>query len=117
MISGISNSLTAVQAFQTKQNTTAHNVANVNTDGYKKTEAFLEGGGNDSVRVRTEKVDTQGPMVSEETGRGSEMVEKSNVELSEELPESMMNKRHFQANVKMVEQADEMTGTLLDIVG
>ncbi|MFP3982243.1 MAG: flagellar basal body rod C-terminal domain-containing protein [Desulfurivibrionaceae bacterium] len=116
MISGVRNSLSALQAFQTRQNATADNVANVNTEDYKKTEVTLDGGQNDSVRVRTEKVDTPGPLVSEETGRGSELVEKSNVELSEELPESMLNKRHFEANVKMIEQADEMTGALLDIV-
>lgn len=62
-----------------------------------------------------EKNDTPGAKVLEETGQGKELVEKSNVELTEELPESMINKRHYQANAKMVEQADDMTGTLLDI--
>ncbi|MFO7760906.1 MAG: flagellar basal body protein [Thermodesulfobacteriota bacterium] len=117
MVSGIKNSLAALQAFQTKQDSVASNVANVNTDGYKKTEVTLEGGQANSVRARTEKQNTPGPLAYEETGKGRELVEKSNVELSKELPESQLNKRNFQANIKMVEQADEMTGTLLDIVG
>lgn len=116
MISGVNNSLASLQAFQKKQDSIADNVANVNTDGYKKTKVTLEGGEVNSVRARAEKVDTPGPSVYEATGKGRELLEKSNVELSEELPEAMLNKRNFEANIKLVEQANEMTGTILDIV-
>lgn len=37
------------------------------------------------------------------------------MDLTEELVEAQINKRNYQANAKMVEEADEMTGTLLDI--
>ncbi len=116
MISGVKNSLLALRAFQTKQDSIANNVANVNTDGYKKTEVVIEEGASNSVRARAEKVDTQGALIGRETGQGRELVETSNVKLSDELTEALLNKRYFEANVKMIEQADEMTGTLLDIV-
>jgi len=43
------------------------------------------------------------------------MVEKSNVDIAEEIPQSMVNQRSFEANIKMVQAADEMIGSLLDI--
>ena len=40
---------------------------------------------------------------------------KSNVELGEELPNMMLSRRFFQANLKTVQIVDEMLGSLLDI--
>lgn len=112
---GIRSSLSALRAFGVKQDSIANNVANVNTKGYKEKETDLVEGQNGSVRPHIEKNNTPGPKVYEETGQGKELVEKSNVDITEELVEAQVNKRNYQANAKMVEEADEMTGTLLDI--
>ncbi|MBU0728243.1 MAG: flagellar hook protein FlgE [Proteobacteria bacterium] len=44
-------------------------------------------------------------------------LEQSNVELAEELPNLMITKRSFQANLKVLKAEDEMLGSLLDIKG
>lgn len=42
-------------------------------------------------------------------------LEQSNVELSRELPNLMLTKRYFQANLKIIQTEDEMLGNILDI--
>ena len=115
MISAINSSLSALQAFAKKTESIAHNTANVNTDGFKKTKVTLHQGAENSVVPQVSRIDTPGPLVYEQTAEGETLVEKSNVEISEELPEMMLTKRFFQANVKMVQIQDEMLGSLLDI--
>ncbi|MBW1792676.1 MAG: flagellar biosynthesis protein FlgC, partial [Deltaproteobacteria bacterium] len=63
-----------------------------------------------------EKIEIPGSQVYEQTAEGSTLVEKSNVELVEEIPQAMINKRNFQANIKMLQIGDEMTGYLIDMI-
>lgn len=116
MINGISSGLSALQAIQKKVDSTANNVANMDTDGFKKTKVTLnEGGAQQGVEASVRTVATPGPLVYEQTGLGKTLVEKSNVELSEELPSLMQSKRSLQANIKTMQTIDEMRGYLLDI--
>ena len=115
MISGIQSSLNALQAFSKKQESIADNTANVNTDEFKKTRVTFTADGPQSPVPQVSTINTPGPMVFEQTASGYEMVEKSNVDIAEEIPQSMINQRAFEANVKMVQAADEMIGSLLDI--
>ncbi len=117
MISGINSSLSALNAFAKKQESAADNIANVNTDSFKKSRVTLQAGEQGAVVPQVTKIATPGPLVYEQTATGYEMVEKSNVEMSEEIPQAMLNRRFYQANIKMVQIADEMVGSLLDIKG
>lgn len=118
MISGVQSALSGLMALQKKSEASAHNTANVNTDGYKKVRVTLSGEEPQGVTARVETIDTPGPVVPEMTAGGEmEMVEKSNVELAEELPNQMLSRRFFQANLKTVQIHDEMLGSLLDIKG
>lgn len=117
MIGGIYSGLSALRAIQTKVDSTANNTANINTDGFKKTQVNLVGGAPHTVTAEVRKVETPGPLVYEQGPDGAGLVEKSNVELSEEIPNMMLSKRAFQANVKAIQAADEMLGYLLDIKG
>lgn len=115
MISGIHSALSGLMAIQKKVEANAHNTANVNTDGYKKTRVTLYEQEPQGVKAEVSKVETPGAMVLEQTQEGETLVEKSNVELSEELPSLMLSRRFFQANLKTVQIEDEMLGNLLDI--
>ena len=117
MISGIHSALSGLMAIQKKVDATAHNTANINTDGYKKTRVTLHEGEEQGIQAVATKIETPGPMVYEQTPEGETLVEKSNVELSEELPSMMLSRRFFQANLKTVQIEDEMLGSLLDIKG
>jgi flagellar basal body rod protein FlgG len=118
MISGIAAGLSALNAIQTRTNSTANNTANVNTDGFKKTRVTLvEGAVQGGVEANVQKVETPGPMVYEPTSGGDTLVEKSNVDLTEELPTMLIDRRAYQANIKTIQTQDEMLGNLLDIKG
>ena len=44
-----------------------------------------------------------------------ELIEQSNVDLGQELPEMSLNSRFYEANLKTLQTADEMLGSLLKI--
>lgn len=118
MISGIYSGLAALNAIQTKTGAIAGNVANINSDGYKKTRVTLqEGAVQQGPTVALEKIQTPGPLVYEQTSAGQELVEKSNVEITEELPNMMISRRAYQANLKTLQTENEMLGMLLDLKG
>ena len=115
MISGISASLSGLQAYGTRLANNGNNIANMNTERFKKGRVLLSEEQPQGVSARHEKVDVPGPQVFEETSDGGEMIEQSNVDLSEELPEMMVNMHAFQASLKSLQAADEMTKSLLNI--
>jgi len=114
-MSGINATMSALLGFQKKVETTAHNVANVNTDAFKRTKATLNEGENGGVTVTLQQMNEPGPTVYEQTANGEELVEQSNVELTEEMPNLLLARRSFQANIKVIQTEDEMLGSLLDI--
>ncbi len=115
MIPAVNSALSGLQAFGTKMNSNANNIANVSSEGYKKTRVTLAEQAPQGVKASVETVDSPGAMRLEDTNDGSKLVELSNVDLAEELPESQLNARFYQANLKTLQSADEMTKSLLDI--
>ncbi len=115
MIPAVNSAFSGLQAYETKLNSNANNVANLSSEGFKKTRVTLENRAPQGVQANVETVDSPGNIRLEETANGQEQVELSNVDLAEELPDSQLNARFYQANLKMVQTADEMTQNLLDI--
>lgn len=114
MISGISSSLSGLSAFTRTLSNTAGNIANVNTDGYKKTRATIVEDANRLPEVSIERLDTPGSMIQETDGVLREL---SNVELAGEIPRMMISLRGYEANINALRVQDEMIGSLLDIIG
>ncbi|WP_419655276.1 conserved uncharacterized protein, DUF1078, related to flagellar basal bodyrod protein [Desulfosarcina variabilis str. Montpellier] len=117
MVSPVDSSLSAVNAFSKKMQVTANNVANVNTDEFKKSRVTLSEGRSGGVEANVSKVDTPGyPKQITEEGQAKE-VESSNVDLTEEMTESVSTQRAQEANLKSIKVQDEMIGSLLDTIG
>lgn len=115
MIAGMNAALSGLQAVGTRVNNSANNIANMNTDGFKKGRVVLSEQVPQGVRADVEKVESPGAVVPEITAQGYEMVEQSNVELTEEIPEMIMNRHSYGANLKTIQTSDEMLADLLDI--
>lgn len=115
MIPAVNSALTGLQAFGTKINSNANNIANASSEGYKKSRVTLANQAPQGVKASVETIDSPGTMRLEETNNGSELVELSNVDLGQELPESQLNARFYQANLKTLTAADEMTRSVLNI--
>jgi flagellar basal-body rod protein FlgC len=120
MVASLDSALSALQAFGQKLGLTAGNIANVNTDGFKKSRAVFQEGRHGEVTVSEQRVNSPGiPLedLEEEAADGGATRESSNVALEEEIPELITSVYGFRANLKTVKAQDEVLGHLLDIVG
>lgn len=116
MISSFSTSLSGLNAFQKQLRVAANNLANVNTDGFKKSRAVLESAQPSGVIATSQKLELPGPLALEQTPGGEQLVEKSNVDVGEEIPNLLVGQRAYEANLKMLKVADETIGSFLDVV-
>jgi flagellar basal-body rod protein FlgC len=115
MIAAILNNLSALHAFDKKMQVTSNNVANINTNGFKKSQAVLKEGDNGGVKVDVHQVKTSGyPMKQLEGNRVME-TETSNVDLTEEFGERIVTQNAYSVNLNTIKTQEEMLGSLLDI--
>ena len=117
MISSINSSLSGLSAFTKKTRVISNNIANVNTDGFKKSRATFNEGANGGVDVVVTRIDTPGPPNPDVKDYPNLEPELSNVDLTEEIPQMMLTQRGYGANLKTLKIQDEMIGALLDILG
>lgn len=113
--SATSSALSALQAFSTRVNSNANNIANANTDGFKKTRVTLASAEPTGVTANVERPNTAGAVAYQEGPNGPEEFEMSNVDLGQEIPEMNLNSTLYKANLKTLQVADEMTGSLLKL--
>lgn len=91
-------------------NTSAHNTANVNTDGYKKKEAILrEAPGGANVEIRT--TNSAGPLYRDFAGN---IIEASNVDVASEVLTMMVARHMFSVNAAAFKASNEMHKSLVD---
>ena len=87
---------------------TANNIANVNTDEFKKSRAVLQAGASPSISVTISEVNTPGTM--QPNG-----LESSNVDIAEEFVDLITTQHSYTANAKTIQTEDAMQKSLLDI--
>ena len=117
MISSLSSAVSAINAIGKRMAVISNNIANSQTEGFKKSRADLKEGESGGVEVDISVVDTPGPVVTVEENGGIVEKEMSNVDLAEEIPQTIIAQTGFEANLKILKTEDEMMGTLLDILG
>jgi len=86
----------ALKAFGTSQQVTAHNLANLNTDSFKASKVTLQENGSYGVNAAVSGTDDQ-------------------VDISREAINLMTNTHGFKANLKVLTAAAEMAKELLNI--
>ncbi len=116
MISSLNTSLSGLNAFQQQLGVAANNLANVNTDGFKASRAVLESAQPQGVIAKSQKLELPGPLELQQTADGEQQVEKSNVDVGQEMVGLMTARRAYQVNLKALKTADETVGSLLDVV-
>lgn len=116
MVFSVHSGLSALRAFGTKMEVTANNVANVNTEEFKKSRAILKEGSNSNVEVEIDRVNTPGPTIVEIESDKMTEKELSNVDLAEEIPQIILSQRGYEANLTTIKTWDEMLATLVDII-
>lgn len=116
MISAVNSSIAALQAYKTQMNVASNNIANINTENYKKSRVNFKEGKNGDVQATIEKDNTPGYRYQELEGDRMVDKETANVDLSEEFPQMMLTQHAYEANMKVLRAQDQMLGTTLDIL-
>lgn len=97
--------ISGLAAVQTRQNISAHDIANINTPGYEE------------YRPAQTDVVPQETRISSVSRTPGNSPESSNTDLAQETVEQMVNKQTYSADLKVIKAKDKMMGELLDIVG
>ncbi|MBW2603242.1 MAG: hypothetical protein JRE28_02850 [Deltaproteobacteria bacterium] len=116
MTFSIQSTLSAIKAFGEKMGVTANNIANVETEGFKKSKATLVEGPKKNVEVEITQPDIPGPVVVDVTDEQLAENEMSNVDLTEEIPQTIIAQRSYEANLATLRTQDEMLKSIIDII-
>jgi flagellar hook protein FlgE len=87
----------------------------MNTQSFKKGRVLFKEMLPQGVQAQTEKVSTPGSTVFEQTNKGYEQIELSNVDLAEEMTSLIPTVNGYKANLKSLQAQQEMTDSLLDL--
>ncbi|MGE4264602.1 MAG: flagellar basal body rod C-terminal domain-containing protein [Desulfovibrio sp.] len=131
MVINASPSAQALSAFGTSLNATAHNVANVSTEGYQPQRVELADGpggqgvqvaavttaqGSDAVPARVGEAPAEGAGLVNGPQGGLTASSVGGVDIVREMLGLMTTSRAFEANTVMVRAAEETTGHVLDLI-
>lgn len=112
MLTGTSASIAALLTFGKKLSSTAGNVANVNTDGYKKRVSTVIEDDKGLPELSSRESDSPGALVEE----NGVMRETSNVDLTEEFPQMIVTQRGYEANIKALKAQEDLYESTLEIL-
>jgi flagellar basal-body rod protein FlgC len=115
MIGAIYSALSGLTAFSRQIDVTAHNVANVNTDEFKKSQVELVSVQTGGMLPVVRKDNSAGPTVLRDNGYGPLQAELSNLDFGEEAINQIIGQRGFEANLQALKTAYKMLGSTLDI--
>ncbi|MGB3213014.1 MAG: flagellar basal body rod C-terminal domain-containing protein [Desulforhopalus sp.] len=115
MISAYHTALSGLQASGTRLQSNGKNIANADTDNFKKTGVTNTNRGPQGVKTEATKIKSPATAVFQDTSAGSEPVELSNVNLATEMVDMKLNSITYKANLKTIESVNDMTGSLLKI--
>jgi len=107
-----SSSLSGIRAAFTSLSVSSNNVANINTDGFKKQVVNLSEGPDGGVISNISESTESGPTHQDENGN---LIEGPNVEFSEEAVEQIKAKTLLSANVAVITRANDAQKSLFDI--
>lgn len=116
MIPATQSALSALQAYSLKTQATANNVANFDTDGFKRDVVTLSSQVPQGVTTNVSKDTSVGTLLPEMTSTGQEeMVEQSNTDLAREMVDLITEQHGYGANIKTLQTVDAMTKNVIDL--
>ncbi len=108
-----SSSVSGIQAASAMLNVSAHNIANLNTDGFKKQIVNLSEDSIGGVSADISESTEPGPLYTNSVG---DTVEASNVDYPDEIVEQLKAKHLLSANIAAIKRTDEAHESLMDIM-
>ncbi|MEE8328121.1 MAG: hypothetical protein V3R32_04945 [Nitrosomonadaceae bacterium] len=108
-----SSSVSGIQAAIKTLDISAHNTANINTDGYKKQLVNLKDNHSGGVVANVTKSTEPGALYKNGTGK---MVESSNVNYTNEALAQINARFLLSVNLATIKRTDDAIGSLIDII-
>jgi len=116
MTFSVNTSLSALMAYGKKIGVHANNIANMHSEGFKRSRALLKEGADQTVTVEIDRIDSP-DYPSSETSKSQISNNKSNnVDVATELMGTMTSQRGYKVNSTFIKTQEEMTGTILDML-
>ncbi len=112
MVNAVGSALAGLSVHSTKVGTAAHNMANINTDEFKKDRVTIHSNEVGQPEANIEIVDTPGYKIKGPEGE----VETSNVDLAEEAVNLKLGKTGYEANLKVLQAEQDIWKSVLDIM-
>jgi len=106
--------LTAFRAFDKKLDVNANNIANMDTNNFRKSRVEFQENAGGGVQVTISRVDTPGIEI-DPNARTGEAQQTSNVALEEEIADQIITRYSYEANILTLKTAAEMQKELFDI--
>ncbi|MEA2059275.1 MAG: flagellar basal body rod C-terminal domain-containing protein [Thermodesulfobacteriota bacterium] len=113
MTTSINTSTQAIKAFGTGMAVTANNIANVESEDFKSSRAVMNEEDNGGVKVTLSQNSSPGPLVTRDDGSTQAL---SNTDLASEFTSMINFQSGYDANIKSVQTADEMKGTIINMI-
>jgi len=113
MISSVSSSVSALRAYDTSSAVSANNLANVETDNFKKSRTVFNENTDGGVKVTISQSEEENPVAL--LSDGSEKI-MSNTDISEEMAQQIRDQNGYGLNAKSIQADDDMKGTVIDMM-
>jgi flagellar basal-body rod protein FlgC len=110
MLNAVNSASSALRAYTEVINTTVHNVANINTEGYNPQRVHFSEARGGGVKATVESI--RNPA---EVRQDAYISGKNNVSYATEAANQIISLRSFQANTGIIRTVDEMLGTLINM--
>ncbi len=117
MVDSVGNSLTALRAFSTRMEVTANNIANMQSEGYRKKKALLQETSNGGVKAEVVRIENPASSIAQAEKGSEAQQDRSNEDLAEEISEMIVTKHGYSANLEAIKAQDDMVGEALNILG
>ncbi len=118
VINPMRSALAGMAVHAAKAAVAAHNIANVNTDEFKRSQAVIESGADGQPAVTVTRSQDPGPVIAERQGLPANLQtrELSNVNLAEEIVQMKIARYGYGANASVLLTQSEMLGSIIDLI-
>ena len=112
MIQSLNNSYSALRAINTGVSVSSNNVANIDTNEFKNTQAIMTEGDKTGVTVSLSTDITNGALKQV----NDILLQTSNTDIAKEMTNYTQYQNNYRANIKSIQTIDNMLGTTIDMV-
>lgn len=115
MITSLESARTGLQGFERSITVAAHNLANIRTDGFQPSRINFSEASTGGVATHVVPDLSRGSTLAHDTLHDHSRIEQSAMESGEDILDLLLGRRGFEANLKSIQTADNILGTVVNL--